>query len=990
MDVKKNPPSQQQVRSVLIPQKTTIRFDDTSGSLAESKLKSAHLGARKPNTHTNVRPNPTTVTSTSSINNKAGTSRSRASSATTGADALSGLTLPVDEHEEELAITEQSVVLTTEADDEDDFGVVSSSNVEIFLSDAIMDAFMQNSPSAASISINPLSNNNHNKANTGGSNNAQPQQQMNQQAKLRVVEEMQRIHKRAFVTEQQRQQLMQTALAMDAPRLARRIIQEEKEEREARARDLLLAAEAAQTAAQQAANAGVTASYGNSGNVSSGNSTPSSVLGSGSVSKSKQQQHSGTIGNSNSLSFLTGGELIVPEDEEDNNNNNDDVAAANKLVRAISNMSTFNSNNKNTNNNNNNTATTATGGSNTARRQSEEDERFCKAFDEVERIRKRIIQRASLPLYEEQQLQQIVPQVPPHQPLHAHSGSGEISNTRSNSGNGSSVGGGAGSGGTGSKSNSRRNSNSNMYIDTTLPAEDGSQSQSQLAQQLQQQPLQLQLQVPPPAAVSNSDYPMLSPGKASSPLKHLQQQKQQKQLKLKRQTSVGSTGSAASNTSAAAAAVDVVSNVNHLDADVYRIVPSSSSGSGSGSNSSSGGNSPIYPTTNGGGIVVKSIRPVTPVNSVVIAGGGAASNSTVVPPLMLLRRNSSGESASAAAAGGSTTATATGAGATVGGYISGSSVTSSGEYTTSTITTTTTAGAGLSTINANVNHAEQVTNSIDMLIGSRFNSFNNNINGNDADGSALNPSILSSSLVLLQQQLDSHHHGASSSSYRNVFSSHNLVNNNNFGGGTGPVVLASPVGVNVNMNANVVNNVNNARSSKVFSAGAATALANLSRPGSAKRLALAAVVKSQAAAPTGVAVNRSGSSQLSSGVSSLFDLEPPEYEHEEANNWKQLGSGSDDAYDHPLRRGGGAQQGARSDNYNNNNYNGSNSKALLTNESTSSLGSGMFAFNATGTEERRRCYFAVCIVLLYCLLLIFCISILFLRRCNNVHNPTTI
>ena len=83
---------------------------------------------------------------------------------------------------------------------------------DIHLSDAVLEAFMQNSPSRAALLNSPLS---HRK----------PSPAVTQMAKMRVVEEMNRIQQRAYVTEQQRQQLMQTALSMDAPKLARRIIQ---------------------------------------------------------------------------------------------------------------------------------------------------------------------------------------------------------------------------------------------------------------------------------------------------------------------------------------------------------------------------------------------------------------------------------------------------------------------------------------------------------------------------------------------------------------------------------------------------------------------------------------------------------------------------------------------------------------------------------------------------------------------------------------------
>lgn len=102
----------------------------------------------------------------------------------------------------------------------DNFGAVSAGQVDIQLSDAVLEAFMQNSPSRTSLLNSPHSH-------------LKPSPAVTHMAKLRVVEEMSRIQQRAFVTEQQRAQLMQTALSMDAPKLARRIIQDEKDHDEA-------------------------------------------------------------------------------------------------------------------------------------------------------------------------------------------------------------------------------------------------------------------------------------------------------------------------------------------------------------------------------------------------------------------------------------------------------------------------------------------------------------------------------------------------------------------------------------------------------------------------------------------------------------------------------------------------------------------------------------------------------------------------------------
>lgn len=230
----------------------------------------------------------------------------------------------------------------------EDFGTVSSSHVEIQLSDAVLEAFMQNSPSRTSLLHSPHSHLKQTPAVT-------------HMAKLRVVEEMSRIQQRAYVTEQQRTQLMQTALSMDAPKLARRIIQDEKDHDEAVAAPLVR----------------------------------------GIAEGSGDNPHSASA-----VSFLTAGELLMIDRrilEEQN--------IADELKQNAGNNENYFSDVTNTPHEQHGAEEDSGVDENevTIKRtksfrlreelQTQEDGRFAKAVEEVERIRQRFIAKAQLPIF---------------------------------------------------------------------------------------------------------------------------------------------------------------------------------------------------------------------------------------------------------------------------------------------------------------------------------------------------------------------------------------------------------------------------------------------------------------------------------------------------------------------------------------------------------------------------------------------------------------
>jgi hypothetical protein len=393
----------------------------------------------------------------------------------------------------------------------DDLSGLSAANVDIddiVLSDDIIDAFTQYNGSGGYLSGGVGMGG---VGGVGVDPHRQHQQVLNHVAKVRVVEEMQRIRQRSYVTEQERQRLMQQALGMDAPKLARRLMEADNQ-RAKQVSDHLReweqrrAAEAVLAAAEQEEGEGEeegrtrTSERGRTGRNHRGvveggeeekqneegdrdgdrdgksaiqgspaappSPSPSPLMYSASPTKrAGNHHHSGVIGNSSSVSFLTGGDLVVSEYEPsppgpavypyppyasrpgqrspgaasataagagvaeyDVTGTQEDsvvfdslgvrnTASAGVAMLAVDSdpFSTANtSTNNNINSNSDPNSATSYAGDNeqTVRtndvqlrrpmrreeRQDDPDAQFCKAFDEVERIRQRIIQRASLPL----------------------------------------------------------------------------------------------------------------------------------------------------------------------------------------------------------------------------------------------------------------------------------------------------------------------------------------------------------------------------------------------------------------------------------------------------------------------------------------------------------------------------------------------------------------------------------------------------------------
>jgi hypothetical protein len=231
-----------------------------------------------------------------------------------------------------------------------------------------MQAFLQNSPSAAHVSASsPLS------------------AQAALIAKARVVEEMNRIQQRSYVTEQQRQQYMQAALGMDAPRLARTIIRSDRDAEEevfSQARERWAAQQQQQQQQQEQERTGSAGSEG----ISSG--------GTG-------------LDLNGSVSFLTGGELLLLEEhlrkEKARTEAADKDTAANSPHRQTSAGTAKRAQETQAapdddQDDLDQTVRVLRKPSSAEKRQGDEDALFCKTVEEVERVRKRFIQKASLPL----------------------------------------------------------------------------------------------------------------------------------------------------------------------------------------------------------------------------------------------------------------------------------------------------------------------------------------------------------------------------------------------------------------------------------------------------------------------------------------------------------------------------------------------------------------------------------------------------------------
>lgn len=168
--------------------------------------------------------------------------------------------------------------------------------------------------------------------------------------RARVIEEMYRIQERANITPEERQRLFQLAMSMDAPRLARKLVAEAEEGRE------------------EGVGAFLTVSKLN-------NSSSSSVLSG--VSSRDMMTGNPSIPSSSSSSSGHHNQI---------QRNTHSSQGHYSTSSSLSNSNTHQNNNHNNNNHNDDGSGSSGGG---------EDDAFCKAFDEVERIRQRILQRAS-------------------------------------------------------------------------------------------------------------------------------------------------------------------------------------------------------------------------------------------------------------------------------------------------------------------------------------------------------------------------------------------------------------------------------------------------------------------------------------------------------------------------------------------------------------------------------------------------------------------
>lgn len=445
-DNKKLPSSQHPTRSVLVPPKTTIQFDTgIKTTTADAKSKPTSVYHRN-----NASRQRSAEKDGSRIETRIGTADTHATDALTTATSF------------------RDSEVTENPEDKD---ILSSSNVEIFLSEAVIDAFFtQNSPSAGSLSVTPLT-----------------QQEVSHISKMRVVEEMSRIHQRAYVTEQQRQQYMQTALAMDAPRLARMILQDEIEHNEAMMPPPSLSL----------ANPNTLAAVNNTASTST-NLSESVVLKSAST-----------------VSFLTAGELFLSDEHKGTETppNNAHLSAQTTKPHSATSPDQspppFNNAPVRTHS--------------FRKRQSEDDAKFCKAVEEVERIRKRFIQKASQPL------------------LGSRSNVDQLNSTSLDMGSSSGSGGFGSSGGTGNSGGSGAKVKRNSFFGTRSSFNAGDLLSTAAAavvsninninttiSGLGRAKDKSALSISTSNDSNDRDFPALSPGKGDhSPLRYLQQQHQQ-------------------------------------------------------------------------------------------------------------------------------------------------------------------------------------------------------------------------------------------------------------------------------------------------------------------------------------------------------------------------------------------------------------------------------------------------------------------------------
>eukprot|EP01039_Chlorochromonas_danica_P007480 gene7480-8271_t len=167
--------------------------------------------------------------------------------------------------------------------------------------------------------------------------------------RARVIEEMYRIQERANITPEERQRLFQLAMSMDAPRLARKLVAETEEGREDGVVGAFLTVSKLNNSSSSSVLSGVSSRDMMTGN-------PSIPSSSSSSSSGHHNQIQRNTNHSSQGHYSTTSLINSNAQNAQNHNNNDD-----------------NGNDS--------------GGG--------EDDAFCKAFDEVERIRQRILQRAS-------------------------------------------------------------------------------------------------------------------------------------------------------------------------------------------------------------------------------------------------------------------------------------------------------------------------------------------------------------------------------------------------------------------------------------------------------------------------------------------------------------------------------------------------------------------------------------------------------------------
>ena len=687
-------------RAVLVPPKTVITFDTGINTVVELKPKPA-----VPSHRVAARQRNTLAREGSARQDSRAHSAESDTSPAVLHRELSGVSLPGSEKRVQ------------------DIPEICTSNVDIGLPDSALQAFMQQSPSQPKFSL------------------MSPQaQQTAKIAKLRAVEEMSRVTERSRITEQQRQQYMQTALSMDAPRLARTVMKEEREAKE----EVL-----------------------------------NSILG---FQRKGEGDNSSNCSNRSmdvwdpeaSVSFLTGGELLMLEERKHSRDTH----------RNSSSSSHSNSNGKNTDSTINQatkeSTTTTTAAeeeeldnsmdqtvrvlkqpSSAEKRQDEEDQRFCKAVEEVERVRKRFIQKASLPVLGSRsnvdQLSSASLDVGSDNGSDQGSAvvrPGSAGTTQSNAGsNASNRKGGPGIGARVNDLGLRlRKQASGLFSavlsrdsDTPSPLSDpasaaatpGAAATATNAGQVKERARRLSLTLPDTDTdpATGAPFPVLSPNSRGSPMKYIMPTKRQAQL-------------------AAEGEVYTVTN-NSLSPKPSRL---------------SAADSPKVkslrvPTDSAQATTTEHALTTTTTTSTTHTGISEA----ISPPAPRLSRKNTRNPPP-------TTAPAPQPGA----------------------------GTRAS--------QELVASSIDMLIGSRFNS-DRTLDTTEEEQQGQQQEILGSSLVLLQQRLDSA--AAASSSYRNVLNSKQSA--------------AALLHANLNNNSNIGTS---GSSSKVRSNAAATALATINRPSS--------------------------------------------------------------------------------------------------------------------------------------------------------------